>query len=193
MFVFLSVLILSLLFGLVSIYNQIIFKKNFVKNSFSQIDNQLQRRYDLIPNLVESVKGITKHEKETLESVTLARNQCVGMLKLARQSGSATDFKNLFETEGLLTQSLSKLFMVNESYPELKADVNFRMLMEELSSTENKVSFARQAYNDGVMDFNSYISKFPHLIVAAGFKFKEYEFFKIENQEIRETPKVKFG
>jgi len=177
----------------VNIYNNIITKKNFVKNCFSQIEVQLKRRYDLIPNLVESTKGYMVHEKETLESVIKARNQCLGFLELAKKTNQKQDLSNLFQTENSLLGALSKFQMISESYPQLKANENFKMLMEELSSTENRVAFSRQAYNDGVTDYNTFIQKFPNSVFAAFFNFQPASEFLITNSQEREVPVVKFG
>jgi LemA protein len=156
-----------------------------VKNSWAQIDVQLKRRYDLIPNLVETVKGYMKHERETLEAVTNARN-------LAQQSASAGAAER-GKLEGGLTAALGRLLAVAENYPDLKANQNFLALQEELTSTENKISFSRQYYNDSVLRFNNKTQMFPSNIVAGMFGFKAGEFFEVTEAEQREAPKVSFS
>jgi LemA protein len=169
----------------VSTYNGLISRRNETKNSWSQIDVQLKRRYELIPNLVETVKGYMKHERETLDAVIRARQTCV-------------DFKNagniaeLVKAEGALTQSLRGLFAVAESYPDLKANQNMLSLQEELKSTENRVGFARQAYNDAVMRLNNAIEMFPASIIAGMGNFKQAVFFEVEAAEERKVVKVSF-
>jgi LemA protein len=169
----------------VSTYNGLISRRNETKNAWSQIDVQLKRRYELIPNLVETVKGYMKHERETLDAVIRARQTCV-------------DFKNagniaeLVKAEGALTQSLRGLFAVAESYPDLKANQNMLSLQEELKSTENRVGFARQAYNDAVMRLNNAIEMFPASIVAGMGNFKQAVFFEVEAAEERKVVKVSF-
>jgi LemA protein len=187
------------LFGLIvvmmviGIYNKLVRLRNQFKNAYSQIDVQLNRRYDLIPNLLESVKGYMKHERETLEAVIEARNQAAKIsVDLSKHPGDAADMKKLMAAEGALTQSLGKLFALSESYPDLKADGNFKQLMEELTSTENKVGFARQAYNDAVMMFNTAIEEFPSNIIAGMFNFTQAEFFEVEEAEARKAVKIKF-
>jgi LemA protein len=152
-----------------------------VKNAWSQIDVQLKRRYDLIPNLVETAKGYLKHERETLEAVIKARQMAIDAEGVAEQA----------KAENMLTQTLRSLFAVSENYPDLKANQNMMALQEELTSTENKISFARQFYNDQVMRFNTYLQKFPNNVIAGMFNFQQEEFFEIEGAE-REVVKVKF-
>ena len=176
------VIILILLAGN---YNGLVGLRNQVKNSWAQIDVQLKRRYDLIPNLVETVKGYMKHERETLEAVTNARN-------LAQQGVSAGAAER-GKLEGGLTAALSRLLAVAENYPDLKANQNFLALQEELTSTENKISFSRQYYNDSVLKFNNKIQMFPSNIVAGMFGFKVGEFFEVTEPEQREAPKVSFS
>jgi len=173
------ILIVLWVFGM---YNGLVRLRNQVKNSWSQIDVQLKRRHDLIPNLVETAKGYMKHERETLEEITKARN-------LAVQAGSVAEHG---KAESRLNSALSRFLMVVENYPDLKANQNFLALQEELTSTENKVSFARQFYNDQVMKFNTRIESVPTNIIANMFGFKPAEFFEIEAPEEREVPKVKF-
>ena len=182
--VFLGVIVLFILF-LVGIYNSLVTLRNRFKNAFAQIDVQLKRRYDLIPNLVETAKGYMKHERETLEAVIRARQTCVDL----KNAGSIGD---LAKAEGALTQSLRGLFAVAESYPDLKANQNMLSLQEELTSTENRVGFARQAYNDAVMRLNNAIEQFPGSIVAGMGGFKQAEFFEVEAAEERKVVKVSF-
>ena len=172
-------------FILIGIYNGLVNRRNEAKNAWSQIDVQLKRRYDLIPNLVETVKGYMKHEKETLENVIKARQQAVDF----RNAGNIGE---LMKAEGALTQSLGRLFAVAEGYPDLKANQNMLNLQEELTSTENRIGFARQAYNDAVMKMNNGIEQFPANIVAGMFNFKQGEFFEVESPEERKTVKVSF-
>jgi len=175
-------LVLVVVLWFVLTYNRLIGWRNKVKNSWSQIDVQLKRRYDLIPNLVETVKGYAKHEKEVLENVTKARTACMSA------SGPAEAAK----AENFLSQTLKSLFAVVENYPDLKANQNFLALQEELTSTENKVSYARQFYNDTVMRYNTTIQKVPTNIIAGMFGFKEQEFFEVESAEERQAVKVNF-
>ena len=169
----------------IGIYNKLVTFKNRFKNAFSQIEVQLKRRYDLIPNLVETVKGYAKHEADTLENVIKARSQAVQ----AGGSGAAAQG----QAEQALTGALGRLMLVVEQYPDLKANQNFLGLQEELTSTENKIGFARQAYNDQVMHYNTKIQSVPTNIVAGMFKFDEEEFFELEDQAAREVPKVSFS
>ncbi len=165
-------------------YNGLVRLRNQVKNAWAQIDVQLKRRYDLIPNLVETVKGYMKHERETLEAVTKARN-------LAQQLSSAGAGERA-KAEGELSSALSRLLAVVERYPDLKANQNFLALQEELTSTENKISFSRQFYNDSVLKFNNKTHMFPSNIVASMFSFKASEFFEVTLSAEREAPKVSF-
>ena len=172
--------------GIVSLgillYNRLVFWRQQVKNAWSQIDVQLKRRYDLIPNLVETVKGYAKHERETLEKVIQARN-------MATQAHSP---KEAAAAETILSGTLKSLFAVAEQYPDLKANQNFLKLQEELTSTENKISFARQFYNDTTATYNTKIQSFPANFMAGPFGFKPEEFFVVENVEERKTVKVQF-
>jgi LemA protein len=191
--VFLAVLIL-LVVGVISIYNHLVRLRNRFKNAFAQIDVQLKRRYDLIPNLVETAKGYLKHERETLEAVISARTAAVARLKTASADPADPEaMKNLIGAETTLTGALGRLFALSESYPDLKANQNMMQLTEELTSTENRVSFARQAYNDAVMIFNTACETFPNSLIAGMFNFKLAELFKIETAEQREAPKVAFS
>ncbi len=174
-------LVLLILF-IISTYNRLVRLMNEVKNAWAQIDVQLKRRHDLIPNLVETVKGYMQHERATLENITQARN-------LAMRPGSVSERA---QAEQQLTQALHNFFVVVENYPDLKANQNFLALQEELTSTENRISFARQAYNDTVMNFNNVIQMFPTNIVASMFGFKEQSFFEVENPVERAVPKVSF-
>jgi LemA protein len=170
--------------SVIGIYNALVAMRNQVKNAWSQIDVQLKRRHDLIPNLVETAKGYVKHERETLENITKARNLAVQ----AGGAGAAAAGK----AEGALGDALSKFFLVVENYPDLKANQNFLALQEELSSTENKVGFARQFYNDAVMKYNTKTESFPSNIIAGMFGFQKSEFFEITSAAEREAPKVQF-
>ena len=166
----------------IGMYNGLVGLRNQVKNAWSQIDVQLKRRHDLIPNLVETVKGYMGHERQTLENITKARNLAV------QASGVADQGK----AEANLSQALSQFYVVVENYPDLKANQNFLALQEELTSTENKIGFARQFYNDQAMQLNNKIQMFPSNIVAGMFSFKEADFFQIEAAAEREVPKVGF-
>ena len=166
----------------ISIYNSLVKLRNQVKNAWSQIDVQLKRRHDLIPNLIETVKGYMTHERDTLENITKARSQAV----------AAEGVGNKAKAEGELTSALGKFNLVVENYPDLKANQNFLSLQEELTSTENKISFSRQNYNDQVLFYNNKIQMFPSNIVAGMFQFNEEEFFEIEDEKEKEVPKVSF-
>ncbi|CAN5649750.1 LemA family protein [soil metagenome] len=177
----------------VGAYNGLVTLRNRYKNGFAQIDVQLKRRYDLIPNLVETAKGYIKHERETLEAVIAARNGASAAgSKAAANPGDPAAMQALGGAEAGLTASLGRLFAVAEAYPDLKANQNMMQLTEELTSTENKVSFARQAYNDGVMAYNTKREVFPTNIVAGMFNFGPAELFQIENAAEKEAPKVSF-
>ena len=177
----------------VGMYNSLVTLRNRYKNAFSQIDVQLKRRNDLIPNLVEVAKGYIKHERETLEAVTQARNLAyTAGQQAARAPGDAQAMSSLNAAEGQLSGALGRLFAVSESYPDLKANQNMLSLQEELSSTENKISFARQAYNDSVMVYNTKREVFPTSVVASMFNFQEAALFQIDRPEEREAPKVSF-
>ena len=186
-------LIAVLFFYGVALYNGLIAKRNAYKNAFAQIDVQLTRRYDLIPNLVEAVKGYMKHERETLENVIKARNAAASSLDAAKADpANAQAIKELGASEGALASALGRLFALSEAYPDLKANQNMMQFQEELASTENKVAFARQAFNDAVMNYNTGCESFPGSIVANSFNFKTAEFLEIEAPEKREVPKVAF-
>jgi LemA protein len=184
----------GLLFFGVSLYNGLVNKRNRVKNAFAQIDVQLTRRYDLIPNLVEAVKGYMGHERGTLEAVINARNAASAGLKNAAADPSNADaIKTLVAAETTLTGSLGKLFALAEAYPDLKANENMLKLQEELSSTENKVAFSRQAFNDSVLSYNNAREVFPGNLVAGWFSFNAAEFLEIESDEKRAVPEVSFS
>jgi len=178
----------------VGIYNKLVTMRNRYKNAYAQIDVQLKRRYDLIPNLVETAKGYIKHERETLEAVTAARNTAYAASKAAAANpGDATAMKSLATAETGLGGTLSRLMMVSESYPDLKANQNMMQLTEELTSTENKISFARQAYNDTVMTYNTDREVFPSNLIAGMFNFGPAELFVIDKPEQKDAPKVSFS
>jgi LemA protein len=177
----------------ISIYNRLVNLRNGVKNAFSQIDVQLTRRYDLIPNLVEAVKGYMKHERETLDAVISARNAAVTGLKAAGTNPSDPEaIRQLASAETTLQGSLGKMFALAEAYPDLKANQNMMQFQEELASTENKVAFARQAFNDAVMTYNNGRENFPNNILAGMFNFNPAEHLDIDAPEKRQTPKVSF-
>jgi LemA protein len=176
--------ILALVVGVpIMIYNGLVSLRNRVKNAWSQIDVQLKRRYDLIPNLIETCKGYMKYEKEVLENVTKARTQAINV---------TGDIAEKAKAENALSQTLRSLFAVSENYPELKANQNMLALQEELTSTENKIGFSRQFYNDQVMLLNTKIETFPSNIIANMFNFKQEVFFEIESPEERKPVKVQF-
>jgi LemA protein len=175
-------------------YNKLVTLRNRFKNAYAQIDVQLKRRYDLIPNLVETAKGYIKHERETLEAVTQARNIAYAAAKAAAANpGDAGAMKSLGSAETGLAGTLSRLMMVSEAYPDLKANQNMMQLTEELTSTENKISFARQAYNDSVMTYNTDREVFPSNLIAGMFNFGPAELFVIDKPEQKDAPKVSFS
>lgn len=174
-------------------YNKLVKLRNRFKNAFSQIDVQLKRRYDLIPNLVETAKGYLSHERETLEAVISARNSAQKATSQAAANPDDADaIKGLIGAETLLSGAMTKFMALAEAYPDLKANQNMMQLTEELTSTENKVSFARQAYNDSVMEYNTARETFPTVLIANNMNFKEAALFEIEDQTEREAPKVSF-
>jgi len=190
--ILLAVLVI-LVIALIAMYNGLVVLRNRFKNAFAQIDVQLKRRYDLIPNLVETAKGYMKHERDTLEAVVKARNVAMGAANAARNDpGDPDAMKGLIQAEGALRGSVAGMMLTVERYPELKADKNMAMLMEELTSTENKVSFARQAYNDTVMAYNTKRETFPTVMVAGMFGFKPAQLFEIADPTEREAVKVQF-
>jgi LemA protein len=177
-----AVVLVLLIIFVIGIYNALIRLRNQVDNSWSQIDVQLKRRHDLIPNLVETAKGYMQHERGTFEAITKARSQAMG----------AKNVSEAAQAEGALGEALSKFMLVVENYPDLKANQNFLAVQEELTSTENKISFARQSYNDQVLFFNNKIQMFPSNIIAGMFSFSERDFFELESDAEREVPKVSF-
>ena len=178
-----AVILVMLVFFIIGVYNSLIRLRNQVDNSWSQIDVQLKRRHDLIPNLVETAKGYMVHERETFEAITKARSQAVDAKTVSESS----------KAEGALAEALQKFMLVVENYPDLKANQNFLSLQEELTSTENEISFARQSYNDQVLFFNNKIQMFPSNIVASMFGFGKRDFFELETPAEREVPKVSFS
>jgi len=192
--------ILILLFGLVvlglfgiSTYNRLVSLKNRFKNSYAQIDVQLKRRYDLIPNLVETAKGYLKHERETLEAVIKARNVALtASERVAQAPGDPDAMQALAGAEGMLSGVLGRLFALTESYPDLKANTSMNQLMEELTSTENRIAFARQAYNDAVSQYNTARESFPAVLYAGTLGFHPAELFEVDSFEEREAPSIKF-
>ena len=184
---------LALVLWAVGIYNGLVTLRNRFKNAYAQIDVQLKRRYDLIPNLVEVAKGYMKHERETLEAVIAARN--IASTAQARAAADPSDpeaMKKLLQAEGGVGATLGRLMMVSEAYPDLKANANMLQLTEELTSTENKVGFARQAYNDAVMEYNTQREIFPNVVIAGVANFQAAQPFEIENAAERQAPKVAF-
>lgn len=187
-------ILLILILWIVGIYNSLVALRNRFKNAFAQIDVQLKRRYDLIPNLVETAKGYLKHERETLEAVIKARNiASAAAQSAATNPADPSAMRGLLSAEAGLGGALSRLMVVAEQYPDLKANQNMMQLTEELTSTENKVSFARQAYNDSVMTYNTKRETFPNVIFAGAFGFQPAELFKVEDPTERNAPKVSFA
>jgi LemA protein len=194
LWILIAVLILIVLYG-IGIYNKLVALRNRFQNAFAQIDVQLKRRYDLIPNLVETAKSYLKHERETLEAVVAARNQAASALKgAAANPGNAGAMGQLAGAEGALGSALGRLNVVMEAYPDLKANQNMMQLSEELTSTENKVAFSRQAFNDSVMEYNTYRQSFPPVIFAGAFGHShDATLLQFEDREaIQHAPKVKF-
>ena len=192
-----AIVVLVVLLGLVGfvigVYNKLVTMRNRYKNAYAQIDVQLKRRYDLIPNLVEIAKGYIKHERETLENVTKARNIAYTASQAAAANpGDSGAMKNLVSAESGLAGTLSRLMMVSEQYPDLKANQNMMQLTEELTSTENKISFARQAYNDSVMVYNTDREVFPSNLIAGMFNFAAAELFVVDKPEQKDAPKISF-
>jgi len=187
------VVVFALVAWIVGMYNGLVALRQRFKNAFAQIDVQLKRRYDLIPNLVETAKGYLKHERGTLEAVIQARNQAsAAASRAAADPSDPGAIKGLMGAEAALTGALGKFFALAEAYPDLKANQTMSQLMEELTSTENKVAFARQAYNDAVMHYNTKREQFPAVIIANTFNFKQAELFEVQSLEEREAPKVEF-
>ncbi|MBU84980.1 LemA protein [Alcanivorax sp. DSM 26293] len=191
--IFIGVIVAVIIY-IIAVYNRLIALKNRFKNGFAQIDVQLQRRHDLIPNLVETAKAYMSHEKDTLTQVIEARNQAVNAKKTAADHpDDAGAVRNLGKAESLLSGSLANFFALSENYPDLKANETMAQLMEELSSTENRIGFARQAFNDAVMNYNTYREQFPQNFIGGLFgSFKEAQLLKIETEEARQAVKVTF-
>ena len=191
--IFIGVIVAVIIY-IIAVYNRLIALKNRFKNGFAQIDVQLQRRHDLIPNLVETAKAYMSHEKDTLTQVIEARNQAVNAKKTAADHPDDTGaVRNLGKAESLLSGSLANFFALSEHYPDLKANETMAQLMEELSSTENRIGFARQAFNDAVMNYNTYREQFPQNFIGGLFgSFKEAQLLKIETEEARQAVKVTF-
>ena len=191
-----AIVLVIVVFGgmVMSIFNKLVTYRNRYKNAFAQIEVQLKRRYDLIPNLVETAKGYMKHERETLEAVINARNQAAGGLQAAaKDPGNADAIKGLSAAEGMLTGAVGRFFALSESYPDLKANQNMMQLSEELRTTENKVAFARQAFNDGVTLYNTYKQTFPAMFFAGLFGHaKDAALLEFEGEPIQQVPKVSF-
>jgi LemA protein len=193
-FLVILAILAAIVFWGIGIYNRLVNERNRVKNAFAQIDVQLTRRYDLIPNLVEAVKGYIKHERETLEAVIEARNSAASSLEAAKADpANAKAIKDLGASEGALTSALGRLFALAEAYPDLKANQNMMQFQEELASTENKVAFARQAFNDAVLQYNNSAQNFPNNLIAGFFNFELASFLEIESEEKREVPEVSFS
>ena len=193
--VLIGLVVLAIIIGgfVIGVYNKLVTMRNRYKNAYAQIDVQLKRRYDLIPNLVETAKGYMKHESGTLTAVTEARNIAYAASKAAAANpGDASAMKNLTAAESGLGGTLSRLMMVSEQYPDLKANQNMMQLTEELTSTENKISFARQAYNDSVMTYNTDREVFPSNFIANTFNFAAAELFVVDKPEQKDAPKVQF-
>lgn len=191
--IFLVMLIVIVGVVAANLYNRLVTLRNRYQNAFAQIDVQLRRRYDLIPNLVETVKGYMKHERETLEAVITARNAAVtATQRAARAPGDPATMQQLAGAEAALTGSLGRLFALSESYPELKANENMSQLMEELRSTENRIAFARQAFNDAVTLYNTQREVFPSNLIAGNFNFQSAELLEESAPEVKATPRISF-
>ena len=188
-------LLLALFFGvfIMGVYNRLVTLRNRYENAFSQIDVQMKRRHDLIPNLVNVAKGYMEHEKETLEAVIQARNQALAASNaVGKDPSNQAAMRDLVQSESRLKGVLGRLMMIAESYPDLKANQNMMALQEELTSTENKVSFARQAFNDSVTEYNNAREQFPAVVVASSLGFREATLFEIVDEEERNAPSVNF-
>jgi LemA protein len=180
------VFVLILFFSVIATYNALVRKRVGAESGYAQIDVQLKRRYDLIPNLVETVKGYASHERETLEAVIAARSRASGVTSDAAHAGEKA------QAEGFLTQALGRLFALSEAYPDLKANTNFMKLQEELASTENRIGFARQHYNNSVASYEEARQSFPSNMIAGAFNFRKLEYFELDSPAEREVPKVSF-
>ncbi len=192
-FGFVGVVLLSSVYA-VAVYNRLVTLRNVWRNAFAQIDVQLKRRHDLIPNLVETAKGYLAHERQTLEAVIAARNQAVAAGKtVASNPADSGAFKQMAAAEATLSGTVGRLLAVSEAYPDLKANQTMASLTEELTSTENKVAFARQAFNDGVAIYNVALERFPATMLAGSFGFDEAPLWEIETPEDRDAPRVAFG
>ena len=188
------VVVAVIIFYIVGIYNRLVALKNRFKNAYAQIDVQLTRRYDLIPNLVETAKGYMAHEKDTLEAVIQARNQAVSANQAAaKHPDDGQAIQGIVGAEAMLTVALGKFFALSEAYPDLKANETMNNVMEELSTTENKVAFSRQAYNDSVMTYNTYKEQFPNSIISNQFSFQDAELFEVDDPEVKKAVKVSFS
>ena len=189
----LLIIFVAIVLYMISLFNRLVSLRNGYKNAFAQIDVQLTRRHDLIPNLVETAKGYMAHEKETLEAVINARNSAVtGLSNAKKDPSNPAAMQELASAENGLNGALGRLFALSESYPDLKANENMMQLSEELTTTENKVSFARQAFNDAVMMYNNLREQFPSNLIANNFNFGAAELLEIEDEVMREVPKVEF-
>ncbi len=188
------ILVVLIVLWLISLYNRLVSLRNRFKNAFSQIDVQLKRRYDLIPNLVETAKGYMKHERDTLEAVIHARNSAAHAAQaVAGNPGDAAAMQSLTQAEAALTSGLGRLFALSEAYPDLKANQNMMQLSEELTGTENKIAFARQAFNDSVTEYNTAIEQFPANLMAGSFQFRPAQLMEsTEAPEERKAVKVQF-
>lgn len=187
-------ILVALLFIIVAIYNQLVTLRNRFQNGFSQIDVQLKRRYDLIPNLVEATRAYLQHERATLEAVIAARNNASNArLQASLRPGDGEALHALAGAEGALTGAMTRFMALAEAYPDLKSNQNVSDLTEELSSTENRVAFARQAFNDAVTEYNTSCQKFPHFVIASLCRFQQAELFEAESSAIREAPKVRLS
>jgi len=188
------VVVLAIAGFIIGIYNKLVALRNRFKNSFAQIDVQLKRRHDLIPNLVETAQGYMTHERETLARVTEARNGAVDAQEGARRDpGNGENIRNLAGAENVLTRALGGFHAVMEDYPDLKANETMQQLMEELNSTENRVAFARQSFNDSVMTYNTYREQFPNNFMAGFFAFKPAELLEFDTEELQQAPSVSFS
>lgn len=191
--IMLGILVLLVVWA-ISIYNTLVALRQRFKNGYAQIDVQLNRRYDLIPNLVETAKAYIKHERDTLEAVIAARNSAYNANKAAAaRPEDAHAVQGAMQAEGALTGAMGRFFALAESYPDLKANTTMAQLMEELTATENKVAFARQAFNDGVMAYNTYREQFPKNLIANQFRFDEAQLFEVESADVRKAVKVSFN